>query len=313
MRRSFPNGNKRKCYCVLLVLFATLLFGSAQALIGEQISQLRKGNGQMACKSEGDKGIAIPVLMYHHISDNVASDTVISEERFAHQMQLLSDNGFHPVSLSQLIDYVENGVDLPEKPVVLTFDDGYYSNYEIAFPIIKKYGYPAAFFIIGSSFGHMQYYKSTEYLVTPHFGPYEARKMLESGLVTIQSHSYDMHQWMPYESGNMVRENMLQLSGESTQDYKKAIVSDYLMECSVLQSVGIDEVYAHAYPCGMYDGLLESIMRECGIKLSFTIEETKINVLEKGQNSSLHNLGRMNICEMTTDEQLLNYLNQSVS
>ena len=66
----------------------------------------------------------IPVLMYHKIGDDKDNDAVIREDLFREQMKFLKDNGYNPLTMDQLYDYVVNGAAVPEKPVVLTFDDG---------------------------------------------------------------------------------------------------------------------------------------------------------------------------------------------
>ena len=62
--------------------------------------------------------------------------------------------------------------------------------------------------------------------MTPHFGEDEAREMVASGLISVQSHTYDMHQWGPYESTDQPRETILPLDGESEADYRAALSAD---------------------------------------------------------------------------------------
>lgn len=81
----------------------------------------------------------------------------------------LSEAGYTGVSFDELQAYVLRGAPLPEKPVVITFDDGYESNYTLAYPILQKYGMKATIFAIGVSFG-TDHYKDTDYAITPHFG-----------------------------------------------------------------------------------------------------------------------------------------------
>ena len=89
----------------------------------------------------------IPVLMYHKIGDDKDNDAVIREDLFREQMKFLKDNGYNPLTMDQLYDYVVNGAAVPEKPVVLTFDDGYADTYSIVYPIMKEYGFAATVFI----------------------------------------------------------------------------------------------------------------------------------------------------------------------
>ena len=79
----------------------------------------------------------------------VSGSATISPEAFRKQIQALSDAGYNAISLDQLRDYVYNGTPLPAKPIVLTFDDGYLSNYADAFPVLKEYNMKATISSIG--------------------------------------------------------------------------------------------------------------------------------------------------------------------
>ena len=133
----------------------------------------------------------VPVLMWHNLAEESSGDMTISVDTFRAQIEALHEAGFKTVSLQQLYDYVHFGTELPEKPIVLTFDDGYFSNYEYAFPILQEYDMQATIFAIGVSVGK-DTYKDTDHAMTPHFGVDEAREMVASGLISVQSHTYDI-------------------------------------------------------------------------------------------------------------------------
>ncbi len=90
--------------------------------------------------------VSIPVLCYHHIStDNNStfsrSSYAVTKKQFELQMNYLKDNGYKTITLNTLIDFIRNKpVELPEKPVVITFDDGLKSQLHTAYPILKKHG-----------------------------------------------------------------------------------------------------------------------------------------------------------------------------
>lgn len=96
----------------------------------------------------------VPILMYHYISEPPADadiyrvDLSVSPENFREQMTYLAENGYTPIDLYQLSAAVTSQMDLPEKPVLLTFDDGYLDNYENAFPILQAFGFTGTFFVI---------------------------------------------------------------------------------------------------------------------------------------------------------------------
>jgi peptidoglycan/xylan/chitin deacetylase (PgdA/CDA1 family) len=102
-----------------------------------------------------DREFWIPILMYHYISvppadaDVYRKDLSIKPEQFREQMQWLKDNGYQTISLTHLVYALNIGwPKLPEKPIILTFDDGYVDNYEQAFPILKEMGFIGTFFVL---------------------------------------------------------------------------------------------------------------------------------------------------------------------
>jgi peptidoglycan/xylan/chitin deacetylase (PgdA/CDA1 family) len=96
----------------------------------------------------------VPILMYHYISvpppdaDIYRTDLSVTPENFRQQMAYLAENGYTPIDLYQLSAAITAKTDLPEKPVILTFDDGYLDNYENAFPILQEFGFIGTFFVI---------------------------------------------------------------------------------------------------------------------------------------------------------------------
>lgn len=93
-----------------------------------------------------DKGI--PVLMYHSIGYEKGNTAKIPKEKFREQMKYLKDNGYVTLTLAQAYDFFVSNKSVPEKSIVLTFDDGYEDNYVEALPILKEFGFKATFFII---------------------------------------------------------------------------------------------------------------------------------------------------------------------
>ena len=98
--------------------------------------------------------LRVPILMYHYISvppedaDIYRTDLSVTPENFREQMATLAENGYTPIDLYQLSAAIAAKSELPEKPVILTFDDGYLDNYENAFPILQELGFTGTFFIL---------------------------------------------------------------------------------------------------------------------------------------------------------------------
>ena len=247
----------------------------------------------------------VPVLLYHHIAEDAADYTTVTPETFEEQMRFLAENGYHTVTIQQMIDYVCHGGELPDKPVCVTFDDGYLSNYEYAWPILERYGLNATIYAIGVSVGHDRYYKDTQFELTPHFSYEQAREMMESGVIDVQSHTYDMHQWAPFEDGDRIRESIVPFDGESEADYADALNAD-IGVYNQLARGELGRVFTSlAYPGGQYTTLTEVLIHQAGIPVTMSTRNDSRNVLVRGLPQSLYALCRWSITEETAQEKLL--------
>ena len=245
----------------------------------------------------------VPVITYHNIKENAKESSEITKETFENQIKTLSELGYKGVHSIDLINYVEKGIELPDKSIMITFDDGYLSNYEDAFEILKKYNMKATIFVIGSSVGKTTY-KDTEHSIIPHFDFDKAKEMIDSGLIDIQSHTYDFHQWKEYENGDKVRENLLKLEDEIEAEYVDDLRNDCQKQGELFKNnLGIIPV-ALSYPSGKHETLTDVILKEEGIKISFTIEEGN-NTIIKGLPQSLIALNRYNMDERTDINRIL--------
>lgn len=239
----------------------------------------------------------VPVLIYHSIVDKSSQYTEISKNEFNKHMLGVKLAGFNTVTIDDLINYVEKGAELPRNPILITFDDGYLDNYTNAYPILKKYNMKATIFVVGSSVGNNGKYKDTAYSSAPHFTYEQAKEMMNSGLISIQSHTFDMHQWADYETNKeSVRENIVQLEGEEEGKYIEALRLDaQKMNEALKNNLGVESI-ALAYPTGAYSELASAVLKEEGIKVTFSVEEG-VNEIIKGLPQSLYALKRFNMYE----------------
>ena len=251
----------------------------------------------------GANTVRVPILMYHHLSETGDPGSTISAEAFESHIEALSGAGYEAVSFEELLDYVNNGAPLPKRPVIITFDDGYMSVYETAFPILKKYNMKATSFIIGILHGE-SVYKGRDYLpITPHFGDTEAREMAASGIFSIQSHSYDMHHYIPYEAGSP-RVGILRKDDESEDEYLEAFIEDYTLSANqIANAVGL-RPFAYSYPFGRSTQTAENILKDLGVTVTLTIV-AKHNTVVKNSPDSLFSLGRFNVPGDMTAQELL--------
>lgn len=256
-----------------------------------------------------DYTAALPVLMYHHVvEEGEVGDITIAADTLEQHMAALAEAGYHAVSVEELVDYVYHGGTLPDKSVLITFDDGYASNYQLALPILERYGMKGVVFAIGVSVGR-EFYKDTGHAMTPHFGWEEAREMVASGVLDVQSHTWDMHQWAPFEEeGTPVRGSALPLEGESDLDYRAALEADLeWYERLRIQELG-EGFTALAYPNGDYCDMAEVVIHQAGVPVTFATNTGRRNVLVRGLPQSLYALCRWNVSGDTGAEELLDYL-----
>ena len=87
------------------------------------------------------------IILYHHVATNTPSSTSISPDDFRAHLEYLRDNQFNVIRLDSLIENLKNNRQLPDRAVSITFDDGYLSIYEEAFPLLQSFDFPFALFV----------------------------------------------------------------------------------------------------------------------------------------------------------------------
>ena len=181
----------------------------------------------------------IPVLMYHKIGDDKDNDAVIREDLFREQMKFLKDNGYNPLTMDQLYEYVVNGAAVPEKPVVLTFDDGYADTYTIVYPLMKEYGFPATVFINPGDIGTRLTWD-------------QVREMHKNG-ITISNHGFQH-----VEMGQLSEEKQI----ENITKAQEALAKE----------VGIKDNPWFCYPYGDKNEFTDSASKKAGIKMGMAMK-----------------------------------------
>ncbi|WP_168188268.1 polysaccharide deacetylase family protein [Hahella sp. CCB-MM4] len=122
----------------------------------------------------------IPVLCYHQFTDSVTSShpLVLRQKKFRRQMQYLKDHDYQVLRLEDLSQYLEGDKPIPDKSVILTIDDGYRSIYDVAYPILREFNYPATVFVYTDFVGAG---------AALTWG--QIRELEDGGLISFQSHS----------------------------------------------------------------------------------------------------------------------------
>jgi peptidoglycan/xylan/chitin deacetylase (PgdA/CDA1 family) len=223
--------------------------------------------------------VCLPVLMYHQIlpGEN-ASPYIITPERFESDLQTLKRHGYTTVTARDLINYTHKKKPLPDKPVMLTFDDGYESDYVYAYPLLKKHNAKAAFFIIGK---YADLYSANVYkdITYSHLSWPQIREMHESGAAEFHSHTYDKHQGRDVLRG-----------ARSFDAYEKSLAKDFrILNEKYFNHIGLVPA-ALACPYGLYDEDLKQAVRRFGYTAIFN-SNGRLNILT-GSPEELYGLGR---------------------
>jgi peptidoglycan/xylan/chitin deacetylase (PgdA/CDA1 family) len=148
---------RRAATALLLLLVFELPGGIASALADE--SKPSAGSLLAPPATDRQRTTYLPILVYHHIRQRSPMDSralrrlTVTPEIFQQQMQYLQDNGYHIVSFSSLENFFERGGELPTRPVIISFDDGWESQFQVAVPILEKYQFTATFFVIANYVG----------------------------------------------------------------------------------------------------------------------------------------------------------------
>ncbi len=249
------------------------------------------------------KETPIPVLMYHHfIKSGPVNDMIVTEAVFDMQMKSLKENGYTAITPDELIAYANDKSPLPDKPILITMDDGYTSNLDIAAPIMEKYGMKATIFVIGLNEGQKFYPHSGEILSPPRFAYEDAVPWIEKGVITIQSHTFDMHQRESY--GFSGRDGVLMLKNEPELKYRAELQKDLeASRQSLLDGLGV-EMKAIAFPFGLTNSIANGEVKKAGVKLTF-VTEHGISTAVAGNPNSIYCMKRITVTDAFTGEDLI--------
>ena len=251
----------------------------------------------VATSAQPDKErINVPIIMYHSILKDPAlqGEYVIDPNTFEADLKYITEHGFHTVVMADLIDYVYKGKDLPENPIMITFDDGYYNNYLYAFPLLKKYNCKMVLSPIGIYTD--QYSKTIDVSAYYSNATWEnLKEMALSGYVELQNHSYHLHK----RSG--ARLGAKQKAGESDAEYKEILAADLKKAQERFQDELSITPNTFTYPFGVISSASLDVIKDLGFKATLTCEE-RINSLTKGNKECLYGLGRyLRGNQMTTE------------
>ncbi|WP_312501421.1 polysaccharide deacetylase family protein [Lacrimispora sp.] len=229
-------------------------------------------------------GILVPIIMYHQVKNSGFGNDVISPKEFESDLKYLKENHYNTISMTQLIDYVHDKKELPQNPVILSFDDGYLSTYLNVYPLLKEYDMKIVLSIIGKSVDDFSKV-CDENIDYSHVTWDEVKEMQQSGLVEIQSHSYNLHKITKERYG------CSQMANESLEHYEEFLSNDINTLQEKIMSVTGSSPNTFIYPYGKYNDKLETIIKKLGFKATITCK-FGVNVINNDPDT-LYSLKRI--------------------
>lgn len=235
-----------------------------------------------------EPGVALPIVMYHSILNdpNRAGKYIVTPAQVESDLVYLKEKGYTTVTMAEVIDYVNGRGNLPEKPIVISLDDGNYNNYSYLYPLLEKYDMKAVISVIGK---YSDLYSQSQEKPNNNYSnlTWETmREMEASGRVEIQSHTYDMH-------GKNSRKGLSKKPGESDQTYLSEIYADlYTMQDRMEMELG-HKANTLAYPFGAMTDLAQQVVEDLGFRATLSCRE-RISRVVKGEPETLWDLGRFN-------------------
>ncbi len=209
--------------------------------------------------------VLLPILMYHDVEEDGLGKDVVSPAELEADLRWLRASGYTAVTMGEVIDFVDGRRSLPDKPVVLSFDDGRQSVCLTVLPLLRKYGTPAVLSVIGES--------ADEFSALPGENPRRAhaswaqlRAVADAGLGELQNHSYGLHRGSGGVFGCDRR------PGESPEEYELRLAEDVLkaQECIWRETGRLPSVFT--YPYGRCSALSEAVLRELGFRATLTCD-----------------------------------------
>jgi peptidoglycan/xylan/chitin deacetylase (PgdA/CDA1 family) len=191
----------------------------------------------------------VPILCYHQIRDWKPSDSkrskdyIVPPETFRAQMKMLSDNGYHTILPDQLYQYLTRSMPLPDKPILLCFDDTDLDQYGTAYPELKRYGFKGVFFIMTVSLGRPRYMDKAQ-----------VKELFDAGHI-IGSHTWDHHNVKKYQGNDWT----IQIDKPTR----------------VLEAITGKPIRYFAYPFGLWNRQAITELRKRGFIAAFQLNEKR--------------------------------------
>ena len=232
------------------------------------------------------QGIEVPIIMYHSVLEDKSrqGDYVVTPETLESDIKFLKNKDYSFILIEDLIKYVYEDKPLPKKPVVLTFDDGYYNNMLYLPPILEKYNAKASIAVVGK-FTDIFSEQDSHNPNYSHLTWEDIKELSKKDYFEISNHSYNMHE-------TKERLGCFKMKGETKDEYEKNLSEDILRMQEALKEKSDVLCEVFTYPYGKVSNDSVEIIKKLGFKATLSCyEKTSLVTKEK---ESLYLLGRYN-------------------
>ena len=209
--------------------------------------------------------IKVPIIMYHSILKDKKRNNkyVISPSQLESDMLYIRENGYTTIFVSDLVSYVYDNVPLPDKPIILTFDDGDYNNLTYAYPLLEKYDMKAVISIVGKYTD--TYSKSDEANLNYSYLRWkDINDLMQDGCIEFQNHTYNLH-------STSKRQGSKKLPYESVSAYADVFTNDLLkLQDEFEKNCNGYKPNTFTYPLGAVSKDSIPLIKELGFKASLS-------------------------------------------
>lgn len=225
------------------------------------------------------KNPKIAVLCYHNIATSEEkqnfpdeADWTITTDNFKEQLDYLKKMNYKTLTMNEFYDWKTKKINLPYKSVLITFDDGFLSNYEYAFKLLKDYNMNATVFVVGSFIDNSIYNQWDGNIKTYMTKDILTRIKDEYPNIEIYSHSYNLH-----------------YQGAINQE-KYILIQDINNFNSFFPNTDV-----FCYPFGQYNNTIEESLKECNYKMAFRYGPEKKDYKKASRNDNIYEIPRLNM------------------
>ncbi len=246
--------------------------------------------GAAAVKASAEpEHIALPVVMYHQITKNPAraGKYCVTLSELEDDLAYIKERGYNTITVGQLIDWVYDSQPLPEKPIIITFDDGYETVYSYLLPLLEKYDMCAVASVVGA-YADLFTQLDDHTLSYSYMNWQEISELANGNRIEIQNHSYDLH-----KLNNSGRNGAKKVSGESVHEYSAFLNYDLGKMQSLTEEKTGYKPRVFTYPYGCYSKESKDILKSMGFEAALVCEE-RINYIDMENTDWMYRIGRFN-------------------